>query len=1082
MVSAYDIADALGLPRPTDQQRLVIESDLTPALVVAGAGSGKTETMASRVLWLIANGKVEPGEILGLTFTRKAAGELATRIRERIDQLAEHGLVPVRTDAAPDSGPAHTEFDKPTVATYNSFANLIYRDNAILIGRESDGAVLGEASAWQLARSIVVASTDERLPSLGKSVDTVTKAVLDLSHAVSENIADAAEIRAMASEFAALAELPPGGRGAYAEVETIAATVGSLDVLLGLADEFQRAKVDRGFVEYSDQVALALRIVRTIPRVRAEFRAQYKVVLLDEYQDTSVVQTWLLAELFAEHPVMAVGDPNQSIYGWRGASAANLEEFANQFGEGTVENFNLTTSWRNGHGILAVANAIVEPLVGETRVRVDRLEAGVTASNLPVDVAIEESLIAEASTAADWLKKRLATVDPRTNEPPTAAMLFRARKTQSVFIDALREAGIPFHVLGIGGLLAEPEIADLVSALRVAGDPTAGNDLIRLLAGSRWRIGPRDLKVLRQVASWLIKRDYAQRPLDSGVTEALRNSVAEGEGGSIIDALDFVATARPGHSELAHFSEVGLERLREAGQVFARIRSRSGLDLLDFVTIVEQELQLDIEVLANEFRESGGANREAFFDALSGYLAVVDFPNLSGFLGWLREAEWRDNLAPRPEKAEPGTVQLLTVHGSKGLEWDLVVVPRFVEDEMPSKLREGSSGWLSFGALPWPFRGDSSELPDLQWRTAETRKEFLDAKTEFGEKVVYRHVLEERRLAYVAVTRARHSLLMTGSFWATQTAPRQPSPFLRELEAAGVIGPLPETSEFEANPAPADDTTFTWPLDPLGNRRARVEAAAELVREGETVSAGRWQRELDLLLAERTARLSAAETVVLPTRVPASRFKDFVTDAAAVASSLRRPMPERPYRATRLGTLFHSWVEDRYGTEGTSEELDSLSTELDLDTSVDGVLGGSASAADETELLRLKQTFERSPWATRKPVEVEREIHLVLDGQVIVCKIDAVYQHDDGRFQVVDWKTGKAPRSEADLEAKQLQLALYRLAYAQWRGIDPQLIDAVFYFVSDDRIVTPERLFDEDELVALWRSSLRPDGSDSLVV
>ena len=1058
-VSAYEIADALGLPRPTDQQRLVIESELTPALVIAGAGSGKTETMASRVLWLIANGKVTAGQILGLTFTRKAAGELATRIRERIDQLATHGLVPGTFD----------EFDKPVVATYNSFANLIYRDNAILIGRESDGAVLGEASAWQLARSIVVASHDDRLPGLGKSVDTITKAVLELSHAVSENIVDAVEVRELARDFAAIAQLPSGGRGVYAEAETIAATVGGLDVLLDLAESFQRAKFERGFVEYSDQVALALRIVRTVPRVREEFRDQYRVVLLDEYQDTSVVQTWLLSELFAEHAVMAVGDPNQSIYGWRGASAANLEEFANQFGAGSVAEFNLTTSWRNGHEILAVANAIVEPLVGETRVRVEKLEAGPTASRLPVDVVFDESLIAEATTAAAWLKSKLAAIDPKTGEPPTAAMLFRARKTQSAFIAALREADIPFHVLGIGGLLAEPEIADLVSALRVAGDPTAGNDLVRLLAGSRWRIGPRDLKALRQVASWLIKRDYAQRPLDADVNEALRNSVAEGEGGSIVDALDFVATARGGHSELAGFSDVGLERLRDAGRVFARIRSRSGLDLLDFVTIVEQELQLDIEVLANEYRESGGANREAFFDALSGYLAVVDFPNLSGFLGWLREAEWRDNLAPRPEKAEPGTVQLLTVHGSKGLEWDLVVVPRFVQDELPSKLREGSSGWLSFGALPWPFRGDAGELPDLEWRAAETRKDFLDAKTEFGEKVLSRHVLEERRLAYVAVTRARHSLLLTGSFWATQSTPRSPSPFLRELEKKGVIGALPEASQFEENPTPGDDSTFIWPLDPLGNRRARVEAAAELVRDGETIGAGRWQTELDLLLAERAARLTAAETVDLPTRVPASRFKDYVTDAASVASSLRRPMPERPYRATRLGTLFHGWVEGRYGLDGTSEELDSLSTELDF-----GDLVATDGAAEDTELARLQATFERSPWASRKPVEVEREIHLVLDGQVIVCKIDAVYATDDGRFQVVDWKTGKAPRSAADLEAKQLQLALYRLAYAQWKGIDPALIDAVFYFVSDDRIITPERLFDEDELVALWRGSLAP--------
>ena len=1048
-ISAFDIADALGKPRPTEQQRLVIEAPLTPALVVAGAGSGKTETMANRVLWLLANGHVRAGEILGLTFTRKAAGELAARIRERIEQLAAKGLVPGDYD----------EFEKPNVATYNSFANTIYRDNAMLIGRDSDGTVLGEASAWQLARSIVVASTDERLPGLGKTADTVTKAVLALSHEISENIVDVSSVRAMAERFGALAELPSGDKYPREEAATLAASVGNIDVVLDLAVRFAEAKAERGLVEYSDQVALALEIVRKVPRVIEDFRDQYKVVLLDEYQDTSVVQTWLLSELFAGHPVMGVGDPNQSIYGWRGASAANLEQFANQFGGGSVLEFNLTTSWRNGHAILRVANALVEPLIPLTRVRVDRLEPGPMASNMPVDVAIEETVVDEAKRAAAWLKKRLT--DDSGSTPPTAAMLFRTRSTQGHFIEALRDLDIPFHVLGIGGLLSEPEIADLVSALRVLNDPNAGSDLIRLLAGSRWRVGVRDLHGLRRVASWLQQRDYAHKALPDDVRELLRNSVADGDGGSIVDALDFIATAKDGHSELERFSELGLARLRDAGRTFARLRSRASLDLLDFVTVVEQDFLLDIEVVANEYRPLGGANREAFFDALSSYLGVDDSASLSGFLAWLKEAEWRDGLTPRPEEAEPGTVQLLTIHGSKGLEWDLVVVPRLVEDELPGKPREGYTGWLSFGSLPWQFRGDAAELPVLAWETVETRKELLEAKLEFVEGVKHRHVLEERRLAYVAVTRARHELLLTGSFWAGQSKPRRPSPFLLELEHTGVIGELPAGSEFEENPLGDAAALFTWPMDPLGARRARVEVAAADVRSATPGSAGYWEKELDLLLAERVARLTASERVALPARVPASRFKDFVTDPAKVASALRRPMPERPYRATRLGTLFHNWVEDRYGIDGASEQLDSLATELD-----DGEF------ANEAEIAVLQATFERSQWATRKPVEVEREIHLVLEGQVIICKIDAVYALDDDRFQVVDWKTGKAPISAKDLEEKQLQLALYRLAYARWKGIDPSRIDAVFYFVADDRVIAPERIFDEAELVALWREGL----------
>lgn len=1082
-LSADEIADALGQHRPTPQQRAVIESPLEPALVVAGAGSGKTETMASRVLWLIANGHVSPGQILGLTFTRKAAGELAERIRNRITQLADAGLVPGE----------HDPFDTPAVATYNSFANTIYRDNAMLLGRESDGDVLGEASAWQLARSIVIASQDERLASLDKSLDTITRAVLEISHGLAENIADGADVAAMAHDFAQLVDLPTGGRGAYADVDKHAAAVGALPLLIDLAHQFEQAKAERGFVEYSDQVALALELVRRVPRIRDDLRSQYRVVLLDEYQDTSVVQTWLLSGIFGGHPVMAVGDPHQSIYGWRGASSANLEDFARQFGEpggARVPEFSLATSWRNGHRILEAANALVEPLTATTRVAVQRLQPAPTATDTAISFAYAEDLASEADTAARWLKSRLAVPvrDGAGFRPPSAAMLFRTRKTQAAFIEALREHEIPFHVLGVGGLMEEPEIADLVSALTVINDPGAGSELVRLLSGSRWRIGASDLHGLRRIASRLRDRDFAQRPLDDEIRTRLRESVSDDDGASIVDALDFVATAKPDHGLITGISDEGLTRLRDAGAVLARLRSRSGLDLLDFVTMVEQELMLDIEVAANPDRVLGRAPLDAFFDALSGYLTVDDAPTLRSFLGWLREAAWRDNLAPRPEEAEPGTVQIMTIHGSKGLERDIIVVPRLVDGELPGTPLEGTGAWLGFGRLPWEFRGDSAELPTLDWRTAETRKELVDLIADFKTHVSEHHEREERRLAYVAITRARHDLLLTGSFWSGQVKPRKPSPFLMELASRGIVPELPDGPAEEFAPAGVDEFDLVWPFDPLGGRRRRVEAAAALVTEARRAThaaapagaqgeghfdgpaaiqdAGPWQDDLDLLLAERERRTEPAGRAEPPIRVPASRFKDYVTDPDAVAAALRRPMPERPYRATRLGTLFHEWVEDRYGVHGSSEELDAFDDEIDLGDAVD-----SSAASQQEKFDELRRTFERSPWAAIRPVDVEREIHLPLADRVVICKIDAVYPLDGDRFQVVDWKTGKAPRDAKDLEDKQLQLALYRQAYAEWRGIDPERIDAVFYYVSDDAIIRPERIFDRGELEALWRAS-----------
>lgn len=1065
MIRAVEIADALGRPRPTDQQIAVIEAELSPAIVVAGAGSGKTETMANRVLWLLANGLVTADQVLGLTFTRKAAGELSARIRERITELSERGLIAGGFDP----------FTPPTVATYNAFANSIFRDNAMRLGRESDGAVLGEASAWQLARSVVVSSTDDRLVSLGRSVDNLTKDVLSLSRALSENVADPNEVRAMSERFSAIADLPAGGSGGYPGVDEIVRRVGALPVLVDLAARFAEAKARRGLVEYSDQVALALQIVRQLPAVVTEFKERFRVILLDEYQDTSVVQTWLLAELFADTAVMAVGDPNQSIYGWRGASAANLDGFARQFGRGAVQNFALTTSWRNGHRILAVANALVEPFVGTGGVKVERLIAGPAASDRKVEVVFAQTLPDEAEAVAVWLKTKLRVTGRAT--PPSAAILFRARSTQGVFIEALRRHEVPFHVLGVGGLLAEPEIADLVSALTVVNDPAAGSELVRLLAGAHWRVGVRDLRALRGVASWLVRHDYAQKVITSDLRVLMRKSVAEGESGSIVDALDFVATARNTHAALGEFSVSGLERLRVAGQTFALLRAHSGLELLDFVTYVERHLHLDIEVVANDIRSLGSANMDAFFDALTGYLALDDSASLDGFLAWLREAEWRDSLAPRPEEPEPGTVQLMTIHGAKGLERDLVVVPRLVEEELPGTPNEGSTGWLSWGALPFEFRGDAAELPVFEWDSATSRKEVLERKAEFAQEVRLRHDLEERRLAYVAVTRARHHLLLSGSFWSSQRKPRAPSIFLRELAAAGVLGELPLASEYAENPLGEDERTLRWPLDPLGGRRAAVEQAAERVRVAlgnahpAPDACGIWGGEIELLLEERRRRSTESDLVELPSRVKASEFKDYVSAPAAIAAKRRRPMPEKPYRQARLGTRFHSWVESRYRGGGAHDAIAGFEDFEDFSplSARDALLGSALSDGDV--LAQLRNTFELSRWASLAPIEVERSIDVPLAGQIIICKIDAVF-FDGERYQVVDWKTGKLPRDAAGQESMGYQLALYRLAYAKWRGVDVDLVDAFLYFVSDDVEVPAPNIFDEAELVRRWNVAL----------
>lgn len=1069
-LAADEIALRLGLHQPTPEQRAVIEAaPHGQSIVVAGAGSGKTETMANRVVWLLANGHADVPEVLGLTFTRKAAGELADRIRERIGQLVDEGLAEVRIDP----------LESAAVGTYNAFAGAIYREHALRIGREPDAVVLGEAAAWQLARSIVADSADPRLVEIDASLDRVTGAVLSLSRALAENVTDSRDVRAFARDFLAMADLPieaPRKRTPFESFTSALGVVDALPPLLDLADAYAAAKRSRGYIEFSDQVALALEICTSHPDVVAEHRDRYATVLLDEYQDTSVVQTRLLATLFRDHPVMAVGDPDQSIYGWRGASAANLARFGRDFGaDGTASAYDLSTSWRNPVVVLDAANALIAPLDGG--IPKAPLRPSPFAGPGRLDVSWSETIDDEAEQVAEWLADRLRPGGR------TAALLCRTFAHVDLFANALRARGVPVHVLGVAGLLDQPVIADLVCALRVLHDPTAGSELLRLLGGARWRIGTADLAALGALARWLAERDLSTRRLADEVRQGIRGSIAPDESPSIVDALDFILTAPDDHRALAAITPEGLGRMRRAGTQLQALRRRTGLGLVDFVTLVQQELLLDVEVAANPAQPLGGPSLEAFDELVSGFVDTAEHATLGAFLGWLTEAEQRDRLSPRQDDPEPGAVQVLSIHGSKGLEWDLVAIPRMVDDELPSKPRSGK-GWLTFGALPDEFRGDRDEIPELMWRGVQSQAEFDEAVRAYSAENRDRHAEEERRLAYVGVTRARAELLLAGSWWATQKAPRSPSVFLRELVQVGAVAAdvLPPAPEHDENPRASESSRVRWPLDPLGPRRPSVERAAGLVREAASLPSGtgigpQLADEIRMLLEERRRRSDPRRGGAVPVRVPASRFKDYVDDPGAVAAELARPMPQRPYRATRIGTLFHSWVEQRALGEGASsgagDDLDTLDVELDLDTEGDVV-------ADPTEarLAALRETFAASEWGDRRPEAVELELHLPLDGHVFVCKLDAVYGVPPGteaaergiRYQVVDWKTGAAPRDERELELRQTQLALYRLAYSRWSGVPVEQIDAVFYYVEDDLVLRPERLYDEEALRRAWAS------------
>ena len=1070
---AYQVFKQDSKIKLTAEQVNAVENAATdwPSLVVAGAGSGKTELMATRVVWLVANGICLPEQILGLTFTRKAASELSRRINNALTELSKSSLWPLESK----------DFTSPNIATYNSYANTLYRDFALALGYEDDSTLLTEAGRFQLAREVVVKygeAIDPRLIEADLSINQVVEGVLTLAGAMSDHAAKPEQIEAVIENlYKTIASLP--AKAKVTPENPIGTTLlGSIEkalhtpLLAKLAEAFIEEKRKRGFIDFSDQVALADRAVHELGDiVRGRETTQYEQILLDEYQDTSTLQTRLLAGLYSGKSVFAVGDPNQSIYGWRGASASNLGDYLTMFGnaERTVEQFPLTTSWRNPKVVLDLANVILAPLATPAsflgnrpplaEVDVRALRAPDQAAEGEITIKFAEHTLSEAKYVAQWLKGNIE--NHLGDKAPSAAVLMRSRTQMSMFETELREAGLAVEIVGLGGILESPEVVDLIAALRVIHYPSAGANLMRLLAGPRWQVEPKDLERLSR---------YARNLARFWTRESNKVSGAEAEA-SIIDALDNLIDEQD-EDRMPNFSERGLAALKNCAELLRQLRTRTGMPLPEFVRAVEQELWLDIELAANPKRVDPMANLNGFANLVVGF-ADGSNPTLGGFLEWLEYADKLDRFETPAISARPGVVQLITAHAAKGLEWDLVAVPTMVEGTFP--YIKSTQGWLAAGALPYELRGDANSLPKLDISSCSNQTEVGKAIEAFKEEEREYLLREDRRVAYVALTRPKQKLLISGSKWKpSNSKPSKPNEYI--LAAALIddprvfvvdksddpLNPLPPYPELEVNPIDQEAIVEVWPMEPLGlNHRRKVEAAKEQVESAIAVrvpSRLAIDAKIDLLLAERDELLRRSEQVRLPVRIPASRFKEFVYELPKIVDMYRRPMPEQPYKQTMAGTLFHSWVEQRFGVLSNSDELDAVELSKEDEST-------------QKTVEELREIFEGSRFASMTPHSIESEIQVTIKGNTFICKLDAVFKTDNG-YEIVDWKTGQPPVGAKEIAYRALQLALYRMAFARLHKVNPGAIEVCLYYVADDLEIKPEQVPSESELIALWESVL----------
>ncbi|MFB6519656.1 UvrD-helicase domain-containing protein [Streptomyces sp. NPDC056401] len=798
------LKELLGIPF-TPEQMACVTAPPAPQVIVAGAGSGKTTVMAARVVWLVGTGAVAPEQVLGLTFTNKAAGELAERVRTA---LARAGI----SDPDPSPAEAGSAGGEPRISTYHAFAGQLLKDHGLRIGLEPSSRLLADATRFQLAAR-VLREAPGPYPSLTKSVPDLVSDLLALDGELSEHLVPPDRLRAYDTELlSALADVKLSNEDLRKVPETVR---GRLE-LLELVSRYRAAKRSRDLLDFGDQIALSAQLATTRPEVGALLREEFRVVLLDEYQDTSVAQRLLLSGLFGGgtgHAVTAVGDPCQAIYGWRGASVANLDDFPEHFpyADGRpATRFSLSENRRSGGRLLDLANELAAPL----RAMHEGVEALRPAPGAERDGSVRCALLETHAQELDWIGDSIAHLVRTGTEPREIAVLCRSGGDFARIQAVLVERDVPVEVVGLSGLLHLPEVADLVAVCEVLQDPGANAALVRLLIGPRWRIGARDLALLGRRARTLISR--APTSSDDDRLAAAVEGVDPAEIVSLADALEtFLDGAGQSAPDQLPFSAAARVRFAHLAQELRDLRRSLSDPLMDVLHRVLSTTGLDVE-LASSPHALAARRREtlsSFMDVAAGFASLEGEASLLAFLAFLRTAAQYEKGLDHALPGGENTVKVLTAHKSKGLEWDVVVVPDLSAGSFPKE--KAPEAWTSYPkVLPYALRGDAPTLPATPEWTSPGLRAFKSA-------LKSHKAVEELRLGYVTFTRPRSLLLASGHWWGpTQKKRRGPSSFLSALydhcaAGHGEIEAWADTPAPDAeNPALSTDTTpdHSWPL------------------------------------------------------------------------------------------------------------------------------------------------------------------------------------------------------------------------------------------------------------------------------
>jgi len=919
VIHLADTGDSLSHLNP--EQREAVMHLNGPILVIAGAGTGKTRVITERISHLINNGFCRNSEVLALTFTEKAAFEM----EKRLDMLMPIG------------------YEAIAVSTFHSFCEKTIRQYGIDIGISPNFRILEGVRLWQFIKEHLFEFELDYYRPTGnptKFIDAIISHFSRLKEELNQP-----------SDYIKFAE----NKVKTAESDEDRLEAKRLLELANAYNRYQELLSEESYLDFSDLQSKVIELLEKRPNILRFLQNKYKYILVDEYQDTNIAQNRICDMLAAKNKnIMAVGDDDQSIYKFRGAAISNILQFEEKYPG--LKKVVLNKNYRSNQKILDFAYTSIRknnPDRLEIRSGVDKRLTGFRpGEDNSVTIAHCTTIEQEVEYVVEEIKK---------SEVPLSeiAVLFRANMHAYPFIEAFRTNNIPYQFLSERGLYDKPEVKELISVLRVIGNPKDDVSFYQVLRLPFFNVRMETIAKLIADAKNKYGSIWSQIKTEPECG-FLANTLA--------DLLEFSKTHTAGET---------LYRFADTVKLYEHY--------LKTGTIEAEENITNIATFFGKIREF---ERESEYKTVIDYVAYLDLAVESG-----------ENPSAKFDVSGMEGVQISTVHGVKGLEFDTVFV-----------------GCLVNRRFPTDDRKDPIEMPD------ELTHEILtDADV---------HTQEERRLFYVACTRAKEKLhLMYSDYYnpSSAAAPRinKMSKFLGEIIDEVSVARVEKTVE--------------------GVERF-LKPESSVTESGQSIVHFQGQ-------GERLTTFSY------------SQITTFQSCPRQYQYSYIYRIPTPPSGALSFGVTLHNTLLSFYRLAEQSKQA-SLFTEYTEDLSLQKLLsiyeekwipqGYESKAHMETAKRRGGEILEGfySHFKERIPqIEfLEKSFKLKVGDYTISGRIDRADRLEDGTLEIIDYKSGKSKTQEQ--VDKDLQLQIYALAADECFKTPASKM--TLYFLDDDTKVSTE--------------------------